>query len=502
MDKNNIPVLIGVGQLTNREKTPDPLDPIKMMAEASKIASGDAALDNLVKVDTLYVVNCLSRSLDNPFEELSRELNFILTEKGYTGIGATAPQWFVNRAAERIYRGDSELVLICGAEAYYTNGRPRSMEKAIFDSLAMKRSDAGSRYMGDIRVPFSHLEEQYGLVSPVVVYSILENALRAHWEISMEDHFRELCLFCAQFSEVASRNPFAWTQKTRSAEEIGTVNKTNRMITSPYTKLMCSNMIVNQAAAVIMTSLAKAEALGIPKDRIVFLRGSGDADDVWLVSERPNLWASPSVRVAVDHALDQIPLSIDEIEYFDFYSCFPCAPRITREMLGISPSDSRPLTITGGMPGFGGPGNNYALHAICQMVNKLRKNPESFGLVQALSWFISKHSVGVYSGSLGAAAWTPENEGRVKRKSEGYQPVKVLKEATGEGMVESYTVLYDRDGEPYEGIVIGRETSNNRFLAKVKPEKGILEVMTREEIIGKRGQVEYDTSSATNWFYL
>lgn len=502
MDKNKIPVLIGVGQLTNREKTPDQLDPIKMMAEAGRIAARDATLDNLVKVDTLYVVNCLSRSLKNPFEELSRELNLIPTETGYTGVGATAPQWFVNRAGERIYQGSSELVLICGAEAFYTNGRPRSMEKAILDVLEVKRSDPDSRYVGDIRVPFSHLEKQYGLVAPVVVYSILENALRAHWKISIEEHFRELCFFCAQFSEIASRNPFAWTQKVRSAEEIGTVSKTNRMITFPYTKLMCSNMIVNQAAAVIMTSLAKAEALGIPRDRIVFLRGSGDADDVWLVSERPNLWASPSVRVAMDDALDQIPLSIDEIEYLDFYSCFPCAPRITREMLGISPSDSRPLTVTGGMPGFGGPGNNYALHAICQMVNKLRKNPESFGLVQALSWFISKHSVGVYSGSPGAEGWTPKNESRIKPKSEGYQPVKVLREAKGKGMVESYTVLYDRDGEPYEGIVIGRETSKNRFLAKVKPEKGLLEVMTREEIIGKQGKVEYDTSSATNWFYL
>jgi len=502
MDKNKIPVLIGVGQLTNREKTPGQLDPIKMMAEASRNASRDATLDNLIKVDTLYVVNCLSRFLKNPFEGLSRELNFSPTETGYTGIGATAPQWFVNRAAERIYRGSSELVLICGAEAFYTNGRPRSMEKAILDLLAVKRSDPDSRYIGDMRVPFSHLEEQYGLIAPVVVYSILENALRAHWKISIEDHFRELCFFCAQFSEVASRNPFAWTQKARSAEEIGTVNKTNRMITFPYTKLMCSNMIVNQAAALIMTSLGKAEALGIPKDKIVFFRGSGDAEDVWLVSERPNLWASPSVRVAVNQALSQIPLSIDEVEYLDFYSCFPCAPRITCEMLDISSEDSRPLTITGGMPAFGGPGNNYAMHAICQMVNKLRKNPESFGLVQALSWFISKHSVGVYSGNPGNKPWVPSNRGHMKKKSQGYEPVNVVEEARGKSRVESYTVLYGRDGEPYEGIVIGRETSNNRFLAKVKPEKGLLGAMTREEIIGRRGKVEYDPSSATNWFYL
>ena len=266
MDKKKIPVLIGVGQLTNREKTPDQLDPIKMMAEASRIAARDATLDNLIKVDTLYVVNCLSRSLKNPFEGLSKELDFIPTEKGYTGIGATAPQWFVNRAAERIYQGSSELVLICGAEAFYTHGKLLSLHEAMLDFFTENRSRVHSSYVGDMRVPFSVLEGQYGLVMPLTMYSLMENALRAHWNMSIEDHFLELCSFCAQFSEIASRNPFAWTRNVRTAAEIGSLNETNRMVASPYTKLMCSNITVNQAAALIMTNLAKAEALGIPKD--------------------------------------------------------------------------------------------------------------------------------------------------------------------------------------------------------------------------------------------
>ncbi len=274
------------------------------------------------------------------------------------------------------------------------------------------------------------------------------------------------------------------------------------MVAFPYTKLMCSNMTVNQGAALIMTNLEKAESLGIPKDKIVFLRGFGDAEDVWLVSERPDMWASPSVRVAVNQALDHIHLSIDEIEFLDFYSCFPCAPRITREMLGISRKDSRPLTITGGMPAFGGPGNNYAMHAICRMVTQLREKPEAFGLVQALSWYVSKHSVGVYSGSPGEITRMHENKGRSGLKNEEYKPVNVVTEARGKAKVESYTVLYDREGEPYAATVIGRGEDDNRFIAKIKPEKNVLEQMTREEIIGKRGRVEYDSKDALNWFYF
>ena len=502
MDKNRMPVIVGIGQLVNREKMQDQMDPLKMMTEAGRTAAKDACISNLTKIDTLYVVNCLSKSLKNPCKELSKELGCTPAETGYTGIGATAPQWFVNCVAERIYRGSSELALICGAEAFYTYEKALSLHEAMVDFFAEGRSRAQSSYVGDMRVPFSVLEEQYGLVMPLTMYSLMENALRAHWNMSIDDHFLELCSFCAQLSEIASQNPFAWTLNVRTAAEIGTVNETNRMVAFPYTKFMCSNMTVNQAAVLIMTNLEKAEALGVPKDKIVFLRGFGDAEDVWLVSERPNLWTSPSVRVAVNQALDQIPLSIDEVEYLDFYSCFPCAPRITREMLDISREDPRPLTITGGMPAFGGPGNNYAMHAICRMVTKLREKPESFGLVQALSWYISKHSVGVYSGSPGEIARIHENKGRLKLKNERYQPVNVLKEATGKARVESYTVLYDRDSEPCAAIVIGREESDDRFIAKVKPGKNVLEQMTRKEVIGKRGKVEYDPTNATNWFYF
>jgi acetyl-CoA C-acetyltransferase len=502
MDKKKVPVLVGVGQLVNREKTQEQMDPLKMMAEAGRVAARDAAISKLTKVDTLYVVNCLSRYLKDPCKELSEELGCTPAETGYTGIGATAPQWFVNRTAERIYQGNSELALICGAEAFYAHGKTLSLHEAMVDFFAEGRSSAHSSYVGDMRAPFSVLEEQYGLVMPLTMYSLMENALRAHWNMSIDDHFLELCSFCAQSSVIASQNPFAWTRNARTAGEIGTLNETNRMVAFPYTKLMCSNMTVNQGAALIMTNLEKAEALGIPKDKVVFLRGFADAEDVWLVSERPDMWASPSVRVAVNQALDQIPLSIDEVEYLDFYSCFPCAPRVTREMLGISHEDSRPLTITGGMPAFGGPGNNYAMHAICRMVTKIRENPDSFGLVQALSWYISKHSVGVYGGIPGEIARIHENKGRLGLKNEGYQPVNVLTEARGKARVESYTVLYDRDSEPCAATVIGREEDDNRFIAKIKPEKNVLEQMTREEIIGKRGRVEYDPANAINWFYL
>lgn len=498
MSTKKTPVLIGTAQLVNREKTPVQIDPLMMMAETSRLAAADAGLATLDEIDTLYVVNCLSRILERPAQDLSEILKMKPIETGYTGIGATAPQWFVNRAAERIYREQSELVLICGAEAFYTHEKLTAAQQSMKDYLTDERSSLFSSYCGDIRTPLTPLEMHYGMFYPLTIYALFENALRAHWKKSIPDHIDELASFCAHCSHRAAGNPFSWFQESRSAEEIASVNEENRMVAFPYTKLMCSNMNVNQAAAVILTSQARAEALGIPEEKMIFLRGCADAEDIFLVSERPDLHATPSVADAVERALTQVPLSLDEVEYFDLYSCFPCAPRMVREMLKISPADPRPLTVTGGMASFGGPGNNYALHAISQMVTTLRQHPKSFGLVQALSWFISKHSVGIYSARQGTRPWLPPDPDQKKK----YPRVTVVEEAAGRGIVETYTVNYNRAGQPTGALVIGRDAHSNRFLARVKAEEGVLEQMTREEPIGRSGRIEYDSSTSTNWFHF
>ena len=45
------------------------------------------------------------------------------------------------------------------------------------------------------------------------------------------------------------------------------------------------------------------------------------------------------------------------------------------EALGIDGDDPRGLTLTGGLPYFGGPGNSYSLHAIAETVAEMRDKP-------------------------------------------------------------------------------------------------------------------------------
>lgn len=496
MDRERTPVLVGVAQYTHREKTDRQLDVVDMMANVGRDAVRDAGLDGVPSIDALCIVNCLSKALQNPAAQLSERLGVQPSWSGYSSIGATAPQWFVNRAAEKIWEGSSEWTLVCGAEAFYTK-EPITPLTGLVQSHVEVEERMQTPFVGDTRMPVTALELRYNLVRPVDMYALFENARRAHKRQTIEGHRRELAGFCAGLSQSATDNRFAWSQQPRDPDTVVRVTKHNRMVSFPYTKLMCSNAQVNQAAAVLMTSMAQAEAVGISKDQMVFIRGCGEAEDIFHPSERPNLWESPSVGEAVDQAVGQASLARDQLDYLDLYSCFPSAPRIVADMLGLpAPEDA---SITGGMACFGGPGNNYSLHAICRLVELLRQEPTATGLAHSLSWYLSKHCVGVYSARPGQGPW--RREGTIP-KAPSYRAVPVIEEAEGAATLESYALSYGRDGEPERATVLGRDRQHNRFCARIALEREAMRAMTETEIIGRSGTVRYDRSIGMNVFTL
>ncbi len=483
------PVIIGVGQHVHHpwdlENTKGPLD---LIETAIHRAENDVGIPGLAqKIDTLCLVNILCRSPEGLPSELSHRINAQPQWEEYTWVGASAPQWFVNRTAERIFKGQTRLALICGGEAFYSlrmaaNAKGGGGWDWNFPS---KMPDM----VGDLRDPVTPLEMKYGLVLPIHFYPLFENALRHHEGLSMEEHRRELGEFCATLSAIAAKNPYAWFREARSSDEIIGLSSDNRMVSFPYTKFMCSIMEVDQAAALFMTDSQTAKGLGIPGEKWVYLLGSGDASDIWHVTERKNFHSSPSVREAAVAAMDQAGLSISEIDYLDLYSCFPCAPRITRNMLGLPRDDPRPLTLTGGMPYFGGAGNNYSLHAICKMVETLRQDPSATGMVQALSWFISKHSVGIYSGLPGKNPFRPMSAEDRPQMPAPLKGAAIVEEASGTGQLETYMLFHDRQGQAVGGVVIGRLDDGSRFLARLPEDGDILNAMINQEFIGEKGKV-------------
>ncbi len=492
-----VPVVVGIGQYTDRSNSPEKgMHPLKIMSLVAERARDDARLSSLSGVDTLYVVNILSHQYANPPAMLAELLGIHPKELAYTWIGACAPQWFVHQAGRRIVNGEAEMVLICGAEAFHSQLGSYDLK----EGLAKPSGPLEIEMVGDLREPVNEMELRYDLHIPVNIYPLFENALRAARGISLAEHRREIAAFCASMSQIAARNPYSWFQKPKSADEIYTFSNENRMVAFPYSKFMCSIMNVDQGAALLMTSAQKAKSLGIAEDKFVYLRGCADASDVFFVTQRPRFYESPSVSVAVRESLRQAETSLDEITYFDFYSCFPSAPRITQRMLNLPEDDPRPLTVTGGMPYFGGPGNNYSLHAICRMVELLRKEPQCFGIVQALSWYISKHSVGIYSSTRGNRPWIPVDSEVYHRELEQIVGPEMVVEADGKACVETYTVIYDRVGIPVRGLIIGRQKDGRRFISYSEPDQDTLKLMTEEEIIGRSGTVIHQRATGLNLF--
>lgn len=70
---------------------------------------------------------------------------------------------------------------------------------------------------------------------PIHVYPLYENARRAHQKQSCKQNWQESAEMYAKFDDIASKNEYAWNygEPTKSAEQIGTVTKRNRLICQP-----------------------------------------------------------------------------------------------------------------------------------------------------------------------------------------------------------------------------------------------------------------------------
>ncbi|KPK21186.1 MAG: hypothetical protein AMJ76_03345, partial [Dehalococcoidia bacterium SM23_28_1] len=344
----------------------------------------------------------------------------------------------------------------------------------------------------------NEIEARHGANIPARVYPLFENAIRAHKGRSIAEHQERLAQLCARLAQVAKDNPFAWFRDGKTAEEIGTVTSENRLICFPYPKYMNAIMMVDQAAAVIMTNVGTAQELGIPRGKWVYIWGCADAIDLWYFSERLNYYSSPALALVGRRVLEMAGLGIDEIDWFDLYSCFPCAVEIARDMLGIAEDDPRPLTLAGGLPYFGGPGNSYSLHAICAMVERLRAEPQRKALVSAMGWYVTKHAQGIYSGMPPEGEWRKAGSPQDQAELEAMAHPNLVEAAHGTGSVETYTVVFDRAGDPELGIVVGRLEDGNRFLANTEADAELLRWMTQEEMVGRRAKVRHDAETGRN----
>ena len=279
-------------------------------------------------------MNILSWRYRDPGRLLAQRIGAGDASTRYTGVGGNVPQTLVNQACLDIQAGRADLVMIAGAETFRTRTRLRN------------RGVKPDWTSEDESVPFADgANEGEPLVGPAETrikldrapyfYAMFEQALRINAGEPSDAHRRRIGELWSQFSAVAADNPYAWSRKALSAEEIWQPSADNRMISWPYTKLMNSNNMVDQGAAIILASAEKATHLQIPTERWVFPYAGTDAHDTYAIAEREELHRSPAIRIAGRRVLELADVGLGDIDLVDLYSCFPSAVQVAATELGL-----------------------------------------------------------------------------------------------------------------------------------------------------------------------
>ncbi|MFN8225417.1 MAG: acetyl-CoA acetyltransferase [Mycobacterium sp.] len=483
------PVLVGYGQVNQHADPSAAVEPVALMAQAARAAADPRVL---AAVDAIRVVNLLSWRYRDPGLALGELIGARDPGTRYTGIGGNVPQTLVNQACLDIMAGRAEVVLLAGAETWRT--RKQQKANGIRPNWTSQDESVavppGAEDAVDMSSP---AQDRIKLALPSHVYPLFEEALRVAAGEAPDDHRRRIAELWARFNEVAQRNPHAWSNRAYSADEIGTAGPQNRMISWPYTKLLNSNNMVDQGAALILTSVEKATYLQIPSERWIFPWSGTDAHDTYAVAERWEYHRSPAIRIGAQRALELAGLDAGDVDLIDIYSCFPSAVQVAANEIGVPTDDpARPLTVTGGLTFAGGPWNNYVMHSIATMAEQLAAAPGTRGLITANGGYLTKHAFGVYSATPppGGFRWADVQD-LVDREPTRAEDA----DFAGVGTLESWTASFDRDGRPDKAFLAVRTPAEARALAVITDPDGAAALIESADPAGAKVRVQPDGSA-------
>jgi len=467
---NNI-VIVGIGEVV--EQVPEDLEtassPLDLMANAVRAALTDSGSEQVAStVDTIATVRTFSESgapLKSPFGDPDNLPRAICARVGidpkhavYSASGGQVPQQLVNEFATKISRGERNVVLLVGGEA-------------LANQKALKKAKVKANWKDDTQGPserrhpeitnmfdIANLQNEFTHIPSA--YTIMEHARRKRLGLSREAYALECGKSFEGLAKVAASHQNSMFRDKLSAKNIATVTDTNNSITDAYPRAMTAKDGVNQASAVLLMSEAKAEELGIDKSKWIYAVSGSDAEELTL-PYREDLSRSVAMQAAYDGALEAAGLSAKDITCFDIYSCFPVAVFAACECLGIETSDPRGLSLTGGLPFFGGPGNNYSMHGIVNVVNRLRSDGKGYGLVGANGGFITKHCVGIYSAE--PHDWQEADKSALKARVDAQNSPEVTYYADGRARIKGYSVEFGRKG-PKRAYIIGELEDGCSFM--------------------------------------
>ncbi|MEO1730286.1 MAG: acetyl-CoA acetyltransferase [Pseudomonadota bacterium] len=467
MIADTTPVIVGVGQYSERVGQPG-YEALSYMdlggrAIAAAIANTKASRPLATAIDTLVAIRAFEMSRpgavrpfggpDNVPGAMAKRVGAAPANLILSPVGGQTNQQMIGEFATKIAAGESECVVIAGSEVISTvlDLAKKGEAPDWSEEVGGEFEDRGLGAEG-LAEP---LLNAHGAVGAIPLYALCENARRARLGLSLEAYRIEIGRLFAEYTKVAANNPHAAAPVERSAQELASVTERNRIVAEPYTRMTIARDQVNQAAAIILCSAGKARELGVPEEKWVHIHAVNHATELGIM-ERPDLSANPASTGSIAAALERVSKSISDMRYIDFYSCFAIPVFGQLDHFGLRAEDLPMLTLTGGLPFFGGAGNNYSAHAICEAVERLRADRGSFALVGANGGWMSKYSTGVYSTE--PADWSGVD--RFAKLPLATDAVVCSQAPFDSATVETYTINHGRKGS--QTVWIGRNADGAR----------------------------------------
>jgi len=478
---DNTPILVGIGACQQRCDDPrQALEASELMVAAVKKAATDAGSESLLFAADAILVPKGSWHYSNPSRLIANAVDAKHAQTLLADIGILQ-QSLVNKACNDILSGHQHIVVVAGGDCKYRELQAKLQGIAINDTVqTYDRPDITLTPDAEL---WAEAEWNAGLMMPVSYYAMMENSLRKHQGLNSEQHRDEIASLWKNFSEIAVSDDNAWDRTCYSHSDIRDSSSSNRMIAFPYTKRHNSNWHVDQAAGLIFCSIGKARALGISERRWVYPLSGTESNHSTVMSQRAQLHRSPAVRLVAERALTLANKRIDEINFIDFYSCFPVAVRIQAVELGLPLMGN--YSLTGGMTFGGGPLNNYAIQALVSVAEKLREHPQASAYVSSISGMMTKYGASVWTGSTPSRPFRfADLSAEVASADPG---VALLENAEGIARIVAYTINFGKDAQgeemPQRAIVVC-DIDAHRAVA-FSEEADVMQRMMHEEYCGK-----------------
>lgn len=470
------PVLIGWHAVSRRDRDPgDGKEAVELMVDAARGALGGLPG---AAVDWIGATAGLTRYAD-PARLVGEWIGADGAHTVLAHVGVMQ-HTLVSAACRAVQSGRQRLALVVGAEAHYRKVRMAAAGQeapvTVQDETIVPDEPMRSP---EFDAAMSHpAETAAGLAATPAYYALIDSFWRSQQGLGIEEHRDRLAATYARFAEIAAANPDAVRRGGYRAAELRDPSPANPMVAFPYTKLMVTTWTVDQGCALLVTTEAYADELGVPAHQRRYPVIAVESNHVVPVSGRTRLSQPASMRIIGDEIARRIGLDAATIPLLDLYSAFPAPVFIGAQALGVPPG--RDLTLTGGMSFAGGPLNSYVLHAIAAAADRLGHPDTPSALISCVSGLYTKQGVLVIAAAPGRAPF--DSVDVTEAVAEAEPAIAVVVDAAGQGRVAAYTVVFE--GEAPERAIAVIDLADGRRTVARSHDAQLMTTALARDIIG------------------